>query len=625
MNRNHGRTAEDSGPDTLPEDLFRGRSPRHSILLVNPPDPPETSCNRDCNGGYGMAFPRQEQPNYPPMDFLYSATCLKTLEARVEVLDSCGRPVDLEQVNPGQFDLVAIRTSYPNFLNDLDFVKRIRQAAPRATVYLFGPYLATVSDRDRERAVPLCGLIVGEAEVPLIDLVCGRDPETLPGVVPAPRDGRTGPETGAVPFFLGNLDLLPYPDWSLIDLDGYTMQTTTGREEPIFSVLSSRGCYYRCHYCAYPLGHGKKLRFRSVGNVAGELDNLMTRFGASQVVFRDPLFTADRERVRELLAAIRELVKKHGRPLNWIAETRPDHLDQELLREMARSGCMEINLGLETASEEVSRKNGRPFTEPARIAEIVAQCRDLKINVFLFFLVGLPGDTEQGFLRTVHTIKCINPHFFKGFIVVPYPGTRVGDWARERGYFEEYEEQYQTMGRVCTMRTDDLDQQKIVELEMRAFRELCESKSRWLLENLSRASFPELQRDLLAHVANLEIQQRWDEVPAFITPLIEHPESSANELYLRRGNAWSRLGDEERALRDYREQARRTGDTVTLLLRQMVALAWLGRRGEAEEVLGKLDRMASSPEEADYFKTTALNSFAEYDQRSGSPPGPPEP
>jgi hypothetical protein len=362
------------------------------------------------------------------------------------------------------------------------------------------------------------------------------------------------------------------------------------------------------------------VRFRSVGNVAGELDRLMTDHGATQVVFRDPLFSADRQRVMELCAAIRALEAKHGRLLRWIAETRPDHLDPELLAEMARSGCMEINLGLETASKEVSRLNHRPFTAPSRIGEIVDQCRDLGINVFLFFLVGLPGDTEQSFLATVEAIKVINPHFFRGFRVVPYPGTRVAAWAGERGLLGVSEDRHLQLGRICWADTDTLDQDRLRHLEIMAFRELCAAKADWLLANPERASFPELQRDLLAHVANLEIEQRWDDVPRYLTPLIEHPEAAPGELHLRRGSALARLGREEEALADYRAQAVLTGETPTLLIRQLVSLTWLGRRAEAEEALERMLALASSPEEAEDMHRAAREQFEKYDRAQGHCP-----
>lgn len=594
---------------------FAGRRAAHSVLLINPPDPPFSSCNRDASGGYGMPLSKADRPHYPPMDFIYSATCLQQAGVPLRIHDSLGRPVDFQRLRPAEDGLIGVRISYPNLLNDIDFINALLGVAPESAVYIFGPYLKTMSPLDEQRIPAGCGRIVGDPEIPLLRLAFGDPPTETAGVVPPGVPG-TG---SATPFVLDDLDGLPWPDWSLIPVEQYTMDRITGRDEVAYSVHTSRGCPYKCHYCAYPLGQGRQVRYRSVDSVTGELDVLISRHDARLVIFRDPLFSARPERVRRLLDAIRKLERAHGRPLNWVAETRPDHLGDGLLEAMRDAGCVGINLGLETISEKVCRANGRKFVAPEILARTIARCRELGIHVYAFVLIGLPGDTEETFRETIEFVKAARPHFFNIFPLIPYPGTRLAEWAEERGFARVTECDYLKVGRVGIVRNEAMDVERIHELQKTADRELYEAKARWLIADPDAGTIAERVDTLVNHSALLVTQGRWSEIPPAVTPLIENPDTLRPQLLFKRGMAWFHLGEMALAERDFAEEAGRFGESMDLLVHRALALESLGRQDEAARNWEQVGEQLS-PDEMRSIKLRARALAMSRRPAAGDPP-----
>src|SRR5262249_48600249 len=109
-------------------------------------------------------------------------------------------------------------------------------------------------------------------------------------------------------------------------------------------VLGSRSCPEFCTYCPHRIQ--SRYRSRSVNNILDELSYLDDVRGPVYVVFRDPLFSQDRDRVLALCDAI------HSRRLGhtFECETRLDRLDAELLTIMHAAGLRAMSFGVEAVS-----------------------------------------------------------------------------------------------------------------------------------------------------------------------------------------------------------------------------------------------------------------------------------
>ena len=97
-----------------------------------------------------------------------------------------------------------------------------------------------------------------------------------------------------------DLDSLPFPEYKFFDLRGYSKQPEHPKEllkYPVGSIMSSRGCPYRCSFCSSSNFWGHNIRFRSPKNVVDEVEHLYTNYNTRYIVFNDDSFTVDKKRV----------------------------------------------------------------------------------------------------------------------------------------------------------------------------------------------------------------------------------------------------------------------------------------------------------------------------------------
>ncbi len=209
------------------------------------------------------------------------------------------------------------------------------------------------------------------------------------------------------PDLVQDLDRIPFPAWDVFRHEKYSPM----------SVITSRGCPYRCSYCAAAAFWEHTVRYRSIKNVLGELDALLSRHHYSFLKFQDSIFTAPRKRAADLLTAIAE--KKYH--FQWTCETRADALDLELVDLMARAKCKTIMLGLESGSQSVLDQNERKM----QVNQFVETCQNIKqrgIGVRVSVIFGLPGETQQTVEDTISVLRGIQPNVTFLNLATAYPG-----------------------------------------------------------------------------------------------------------------------------------------------------------------------------------------------------------
>src|SRR5258705_6632178 len=144
-------------------------------------------------------------------------------------------------------------------------------------------------------------------------------------------------------------------------------------------VLASRSCPEFCTYCPHRIQ--AQYRARSVDNILDELQYLQDARGRSHIVFRDPLFSQDRERVWELCDGMRSRGLRHS----FECETRLDPLDDILLYPESRAGLRAMSFGVESLAPPALRTVGRRPIPEAHQRAVVARCRELRIVTAAFF------------------------------------------------------------------------------------------------------------------------------------------------------------------------------------------------------------------------------------------------
>jgi radical SAM superfamily enzyme YgiQ (UPF0313 family) len=297
------------------------------------------------------------------------------------------------------------------------------------------------AERMRERGVTVGFIGIAASKMPWLfadhcDFIVNGEPEAAAmrlaqGIVPR---GTVVSEP------IADLDSLPFPRWDLIGEDRRTVAFNCFTR-PIgggYPLLASRGCPEFCTYCPHRILAG--YRARSIGNIVEELERLCDRHPRPYVIFRDPLFTEQRDRCLELC----DLIRTRGLTLTFEAETRLDRLDVKLLDTLYDAGLRTMSFGVESLDPATLRKSGRRPIPQTHQREILAHCRHKGIVTAAFYVLGFLQDDWNSIAATIDYATELGSTFAQFKILTPYPGTPMfkqiepllveTDWEKFDGY-----------------------------------------------------------------------------------------------------------------------------------------------------------------------------------------------
>lgn len=232
-----------------------------------------------------------------------------------------------------------------------------------------------------------------------------------------------------VSSLIEDLDAIPFPARDLYQIKGgnifsfgkeYHKGGSTG-------LITSRGCPFKCSYCATNAIWKRKVRFRSVENTLDEIQDCVVKFGIRQFRIQDDNFTLKKERLSNICQGILD------RDLNiyWRCSTSASLIDTNILTLMKKSGCVEISYGAESGDPDVLKFLDRKFDIESTI-ESVKKAQEVGIKVRLFFMIGLPGTTSETAKRDINFLKRARPESINLAIYTPYPGSNI--WKNPEKY-----------------------------------------------------------------------------------------------------------------------------------------------------------------------------------------------
>jgi len=240
---------------------------------------------------------------------------------------------------------------------------------------------------------------------------------------------------------IDDLDSLPFPRWDLVTEDRGRKLGIKWSSRPVgggYPLLASRGCPEFCTYCPHRILAG--YRARSIANIVDEIERLCDQVSRPYVIFRDPLFTEQRDRVVQLC----DEIHLRGLTLTFEAETRLDRLDVELLDKLYVAGFRAMSFGVESLDPATLKKSGRRPIPQAHQREIMAHCRELGIVTAAFYVLGFLQDDWNSIAATIDYATDMGSTFAQFKMLTPYPGTPMfkqiepllseTDWEKYDGY-----------------------------------------------------------------------------------------------------------------------------------------------------------------------------------------------
>ncbi|MEM6392755.1 MAG: radical SAM protein [Planctomycetota bacterium] len=305
---------------------------------------------------------------------------------------------------PHGFDLVAVSTFTAQAPEAYALADRFR--ALGSLVVIGGLHATAVPDEAGEHAD---AVIVGEGEPVWPEVLADAEAGCL-----KPRYDARGREFDFVHS--------PMPRFDLLDLERYNRIT----------VQATRGCPWRCDFCASSIRLTPRYKTKPVERVLAEIDAVIERWPRPFLEFADDNSFAARGYWKRLLP---ELAK---RPVRWFTETDISVAqDEELLRLMAEAGCAQVLIGLESPNasglDGIELRNNWKLQQLDGYAAAIRRIQSFGIRVNGCFVVGLDGHTPDIFNAVLQTSRDYGLFDVQVTLPTPFPGTPFYDRLKAAG------------------------------------------------------------------------------------------------------------------------------------------------------------------------------------------------
>jgi len=385
----------------------------------------------------------------PPMGLGYVATQAKNMGVGIDLIDA-----EHQGLSPNQIaqivaekkpPILALNLMTPTVSITLEIIRQVLAQNSNIKLILGGPHailfpVRTLRDL-REWSDNILWISTWEGELPMRDFLnTGNKPSLNAAYFNDSGEIIETAKTSLSPELLNSLIL----DHSLLPEGGVRCRKEDGRKEGY--ILTSRGCPYKCAYCAAAKVAGRRIRQRSPQSIGNEL-KILKDLGVQHLRFVDDLFILSSSRMKE----IAEILNQFGYCFTWEANGRANILSKfsdsawDLLRKM---GLKELEIGIESGSDRVLELMRKEITSE-QIITTVTQAVKRQIGVKGFLMIGYPGETVDDLRQTIELVrelKRIGGNLVR-FSPVPtkaYPGTHLA------GQFSQLGDEF-----VCVSLGDD--------------------------------------------------------------------------------------------------------------------------------------------------------------------------
>ena len=185
-------------------------------------------------------------------------------------------------------------------------------------------------------------------------------------------------------------------------------------------IVTSRGCPFKCSYCAQRMMTGNTYRWRPTEVVLEELDILINRFGAQSIFFLDDNFCFKKSHAIELCSRIRD--SKLGKKCKFSLQTRADNFYEELVPVMREAGFNSVGFGMEVGTDALMNQIKKGETIQQHI-DAVAMAKRHGMDVAMFMIFGIPTETHADRKTAYKLCRSMGLTHLKFNNLMPYPGT----------------------------------------------------------------------------------------------------------------------------------------------------------------------------------------------------------
>jgi len=363
---------------------------------------------------------KTENP-YPPLGLAYIAAVLEkdghnvkifdlTLEADMPLEDKIDNIVDF---SPEIIGMSAMSHNYSDAVSIALYIKKMIDVS-----IVFGGPHPTIMPEDVLKKEFIDFVVMGEGEDTFLrlcqEIENGKNFKSIEGLCYKDNDNVIIQPRNS---YINNLNNIPFPARHLLDLDKYKLIDDFGNK--MATIISSRGCPYRCTYCYKGL-FGKSYRQRSPENIIDEIKYCIKNFSYKSFYFIDDLFTMNTERVEKLTKSMTD----ESLNIKWQCLARVNNATLQMFEMMKRAGCYKVHFGIESGNQNILNKVKKGITLE-QVKNAVNCCKKSDIKTKGYFMLGLPSDTIETMQDTLNFADNLKLDEMMFSITTPFPGTEL--------------------------------------------------------------------------------------------------------------------------------------------------------------------------------------------------------
>ncbi len=342
---------------------------------------------------------------------------------------------DIYEAEYADFDITALSSTTNSFNHISGYAKSIKNKFNDVITVCGGIHPTLCSEEViQEGGIDI--VCIGEGEYPMLDLCTRLENENDITSIQnfwVKKDGQVF--RNPVRPLIEDLDSLPMPDRDLFDFEN-SMDKAMGR----ISFMGSRGCPFNCTYCC---NHALKkiichkssayVRFKSVNRLMSEIKFCLNKYGTPKKIhFLDDILTLKPSWFNEFSSKYKQEIS-----LPYVCNSRFDILNEEKIKSLKASGCIQLGLGLESGDEFIRVEVMNRKQEQSDIINTGRACHENNIDIHIFTIIGVPFENLRRALNTVKTAVALRPESVQTSIFYPYENTKLYDICKENGFLTE--------------------------------------------------------------------------------------------------------------------------------------------------------------------------------------------
>ena len=263
-------------------------------------------------------------------------------------------------------------------------------------------------------------VIKGEGELALLELIKAlEDNQSVEHIESLVFKDNDVVKSNAPRKVLKQLDELPLPAWDLVDIESYKAIWAQGHNEFTLNIATTRGCPYKCNWCAKPI-YGNRYNSHSPEYIVNQITFLQEKFGVKKFWMCDDIFGLKPKWVQKF----NTILSERKVVLSYYIQSRADLLlKADTIDALSESGLEEVWIGAESGSQKIldAMDKGTQVSQIEKATQLL-KAKGIKIAFFIQF--GYLGETKADIRKTINLIKRLVPDNLGVSVSYPLPGTK---------------------------------------------------------------------------------------------------------------------------------------------------------------------------------------------------------